>query len=163
MRYLVDENGEILNEFTENDVVTTLNPNDRILRNTSVEYLKGTVAINIRFFKVSILALQNLNKHASEIWTILPYVDYATGILTHPNGRLVRPKALASKLRKKRRSGAMIIKELCDLDVLHKHKDGRTYFYTFNPYIAIRSKRITKELYDEFKDTIYRDKEWEYK
>ncbi len=158
MQYIVDETGEVLEQIEEGKFATVLGPSDRIIRGATIEYLKGTVFINLKFYKVSISAMTKLSKYASEIWDLMPYVDYTTGILTYHNGKIIRPRGLSTILKRKRRSGSNIIKTLIDLDVIHKHREGRTFFFTFNPYIAMKGKRVTKDLYEEFKDTIYRER-----
>ena len=156
MQYLVDENGVVLEEIKENQSFAIINQNDRIIKSGTIEYLKGTVSLNYRFVKINIDAFEELYKYAREIWLILPYIQYTNGVLAYSNGRVIHPKGLSGILKKKRRSGSSTIKLLCDLDVIHKHKDGRTYYYTFNPYIACKSKRITQVLFEDFKNTKYR-------
>lgn len=163
MKYIVDENGEVLETVSENQNVAIVNYGDRVVRNNSIEYLKDTVAINLRFAKISIEAIKQADKYCREMVMLMPYIQYSTGILMYSNGRLVRPRGLASILKRKRRSGSSVIKELIEMDIIHKHVDGKTYFYTFNPYVAIKSRRVDKALYDEFKDTRYRDKMLEFK
>ena len=36
-------------------------------------------------------------------------------------------------------------------DIIHKHKIKNKNYYTFNPWIASRGKRVSMELYDDFK------------
>ena len=147
-KYLVDEFGEVLDVIIEGD---------RIVKGEAVEYLLGTVEVKFKkFYKVNELVCANLSKYGQFLFLILQYIGFADGILIFANGRKVRPKHLAGMLGKKNRSGARIINELINNDIIHKHKDGRTYYFTFNPYIAIKGNRITKDLYDEFKDTKYR-------
>lgn len=147
-KYLVDESGVVLD---------TINEGDRIVKGGAVEYLLGTVEVKFKkFYKVNELACADLSKYGQFLFLVLQYIGFADGILIFANGRKVRPKHLAGMLGKKSRSGARIINELIENDIIHKHKDGRTYYFTFNPYIAIKGNRITKELYDEFKDTKYR-------
>lgn len=159
MQYIVNENGEVLDTIPEGSSAVVMEYGDRLVKRGTIEYLKGTVTIDYKFYKISIEALKKLSEYAVQIWQILPYVNYATGILLHSNGKPIRPRKLASILKKKRRSGSYTIAKLIELDVIHRHKDGKTYYFTFNPYIAIKSKRITKELYDEFKNTEYRERE----
>ena len=155
MQYIVDENGEVLETIPEGSSAVVVEYGDRIVKRGTIEYLNGTVEINYKFYKVSIEALKELSDYAAQIWKIIPYVNYATGMLLHSNGKPVRPRKLASILKKKRRTGSDAINKLIELDVIHRHRDGKTYYFTFNPYISVKSKRITKELYDEFKGTKY--------
>lgn len=157
MHYLVDENGEVKEIFKEDENVTKLKKGDRVVRGGSIEYLLGTITVRFnKFIKVNDLACIELQKYGDYIFLLFQYVGFADGILTFSNGRRLRPKFLYGLLNKKRKKGSTIVKELIDLDVLHKHKDGRTYYFTFNPYVAVKGNRITKELYEEFKNSKYK-------
>lgn len=157
MQYLVDENGVVKETFDENESVTKLKRGDRVVRGGSIEYLLGTITVKFnKFIKVNDLACIELQKYGDYIFLLYQYVGFADGILSFSNGRRLRPKFLYGLLGNKRKKGSTIVKELIDLEVLHKHKEGRTYYFTFNPYVAVKGNRITKELYDEFKDSKYK-------
>lgn len=157
MQYLVDENGVVKETFDENESVTKLKKGDRVVRGGSIEYLLGTITVKFnKFIKVNDLACIELQKYGDYIFLLYQYVGFADGILSFSNGRRLRPKFLYGLLGSKRKKGSTVIKELIDLEVLHKHKEGRTYYFTFNPYVAVKGNRITKELYEEFKDSKYK-------
>lgn len=161
MQYITDENGEILDVIEENERYLKAKSGDRVVRGGTIEYLNGTVPIKFHFIKLNDKACNELCEYGNILFPLFQYVDFSTGILRFSNGRLVRPKHLASILRRKRRSGTKIASELIELDVLHKHKEGNTFYYTMNPWILLKGKRITKELYEEFKNTKYRNIDWE--
>lgn len=102
------------------------------------------------------MVCQDVFKYSSELFILFKYVNFQTNILTWQNGRLIRPKQLAGILRKKRRSGNEIIRNLIADDILHKHKDGKTFYYVMNPYVCIKGREISKAVYDEFRYTKYR-------
>ncbi len=157
MQYLVDENGEVKEIFKEDESVARLKKGDRVVRGGSIEYLLGTITVKFnKFIKVNDLACLELKKYGDYIFLLFQYVGFADGILSFSNGRRLRPKFLYGLLASKRKNGSTVVKELVELEVLHKHKDGRTYYFTFNPYIAVKGNRITKELYEEFKDSKYK-------
>lgn len=158
MQYLVDENGEVKEIFTEEEHIAKLQRGDRVVRGGSVEYLLGTMAVKFnKFLKVNDLACAELKDYGTDLFQLFQYVGFSDGILAFSNGRRLRPKYLYGLFSKKRRKGSTIVKELIELDVIHKHKDGKTYYFTLNPYIAIRGTRISTELYDEFKNTKYKE------
>lgn len=157
MKYLVNEDGEVIESFGENQLLAKIDDGDRVIKKSSIEYLLGTVPVKFnKFIKINETACKSLYHHGNALFSLFNYVGFADGILVFSNGRKVRPKHLASVLRKKRYSGSKTIIDLIKLDVIHKHKEGRTYYYTMNPYICIKGNRITRELYDEFKNTEYR-------
>lgn len=157
MRYLVDENGEVKEVLNDEENFVKLKNGDRVVRGGSIEYLLGTITVRFnKFIKVNDLACLELEDYGNYIFLLFQYVGFGDGILSFSNGRRLRPKFLYGLLGKKRRKGSSVVKELLDLDVLHKHKDGRTYYFTFNPYVAVKGNRITKELHEEFKNSRYK-------
>lgn len=157
MKYLVDENGEVKEVFNEDEQIAKLKTGDRVVRGGSVEYLLGTVSVKFnKFLKINDLACIELKDYGNDLFQLFQYIGFSDGILSFSNGRKLRPKYLYGLFSKKRRRGSTIVKELIELDVIHKHKDGRTYYFTFNPYIAIRGTRISTELFEEYKDTKYK-------
>lgn len=162
MKYIVDEYGEVLDTLNENESAVKIRTGDRIVRAGSIEFLEDTVPIKIKFIKLNPIACDELNEYGNALFCLFQYVNFQTGILMFSNGRKVRAKHLAGILRKKRRSGSQIIKELIDLDVLHKHDEGKTCYYTMNPYLCLKGKRVSKSLYEEFKNTKYRNVDWEF-
>lgn len=157
MHYLVDENGEVKEVFNEEDHIAKLKNGDRVIRGGSVEYLLGTISVRFnKFIKVNDLACIKLKEYGNDIFQLFQYVGFGDGILAFSNGRRLRPKFLYGLFSKKRRKGETVVKQLVDLDLLHKHKDGKTYYFTFNPYVAIKGTRISTELYEEFKNTKYK-------
>lgn len=162
MRYVVDEYGEVLETLGNDEKTVKIRSGDRVLRSASIEFLEETVPIKIKFIKLNPIACSELPKYGDELFALFKYVHFQTGILLFSNGRKVRPKHLAGILRRKRRSGSKVVAELIEKDVLHKHKDGNTFYYTMNPYLCLKGKRVTKSLYEDFKSTKYRNIEWEF-
>jgi hypothetical protein len=144
--FVVKGSGEIVREIQQGD---------RILTDNSVKHLTDTMPIKNKFLKVNDMALSKLDIHSGFICCLLPYISFTDGALRHGNGCYLTAnnynKISPRYFRKQ-------IKELIDLDVIHKCKNySGSFFYAFNPYIAMRGKRITKELYEEFKETKWRD------
>ena len=146
------ETGEILEELEDNESYAKIADGDMLIKKNSITYLKGTVSFanKYNFVKLNVTAIKDLSKYGSSIVLLFDKIGYESGILTHSNGKLIKPKSLAGLLKKSNRTGALIIKDLIDMEVLKKHRMGRTYYYTFNPWIATKGKRITRDLYDDF-------------
>ena len=162
MKYLTNEHGEILQEINDQEQFVKISSGDRVIRRGSIEYLENSVAIKFHFIKLNDKACEDLYEYGNYLMTLFKYVEFGTGMLKYSNGKLIRPKRLASVLRRKRRSGTSIINKLIELDILHKHKDGKTFYYTMNPYFCLKGRRVNKSLYEEFKNTRYRDIDWEF-
>lgn len=162
MKYLVDENGEVLDTLNDSEQFVKTKKGDRIVRSTTIEFLEDTVPVKIKFIKLNPIACDELAMYGDELFCLFKYVHFQTGMLVFNNGRKVRPKHLAGILRRKRRSGSKVVAELIEKDVLHKHKEGKTYYYTMNPFICLKGKRVNKSLYEEFMKTKYRNLEWEF-
>ena len=157
IKYVVNEHGEVLKTINDDEDIATLQTGDRILRRNTRKYLENTVAINYgRFIKLNPDICESVFKYSRELFLLFKYVNFQTNILTWQNGRFIRPKQLAGILKKKRRTGNDIINNLIDEDIIHKHRDGKTFFYVINPYICIQGKEIPKWVYEEFKMTKYR-------
>ena len=158
MKYVVNEEGEILETIESNEKIAKLKSGDKVVRNTSIEYLLGSIEVKFKkFYKINENACLELCKYGNIIINLLPYIGFADGKLIFVNGKYVRPKHLCGMFGKKTKSGNKIIQELIENDMIHKHKDGKTYYFTFNPYIAIKGTRITEELYEDFKNTKFRE------
>ncbi|MFA5407695.1 MAG: hypothetical protein WC343_02875, partial [Bacilli bacterium] len=117
-RYIVNDEGEILQE---------LNQGDRILTDNSVKHLTDTMAIKNRFVKMNDVAMRELSVYMPFISLIVPYVSFTDGALRHGNGRYLKAsnytKTTPRYFRKQ-------IKELIDLDVIHKCKNyNGSFFY----------------------------------
>lgn len=162
MRYVVTENGEVLETLEDNENYIKTQKGDRVVRSSSLEWLEDTIPVKIKFIKLNPATCEELAKYGSELFCLFKYVHFQTGILVFSNGNKVRPKHLAGILHKKRRSGSRVIAELIEQDILHKHKEGTTYYYTMNPWVCLKGRRVSKSLYEEFMKTKYRDIEWEY-
>jgi len=150
---LVDyDTGSIVDTLKDDEVFTKVCAGDMVVKNNSVTYLKNSVSFinQYNFVKVNVEVLKELYKYGKELSVLFGYISYQTGVLCHSNGKILTPRTLAKILKKSNRAGYLIIKDLIDEDILRKHKNGKSYYYTFNPWIAVKGKRISKSLYDEF-------------
>lgn len=148
IRYLVDQDGEVLN---------TLNEFDRIVRHGQSEFISETTKINFNFVKINVDALANI-ENSKYVSKILQFIEFGTGILKYKNGRVIKKNIdLGRKMSDNEKVGYRIVKQLMKEDVIHRHitSDMGVYF-TFNPFIAHSGKRVPKELYNEFYSSKWR-------
>lgn len=146
------ETGEIVDVLKDNETFTKVSVGDIVVKNNSVAYLKNSVNFinQYNFVKVNVEACKELSEYGKELVALFNYISFQSGVLCHSNGKTLTPRTLARILKKSNRAGYLVIKNLIDEDIIHKHKNGKTFYYTFNPWIAVKGKRISKILYDEF-------------
>lgn len=140
--YLVNDDGTIEDELDSGNVFLT---------QKQIDYLNGAKKIRSHFLKVNDVYLSELVEVAEPVMILLQHITYFTGVISFRNGRVMHTQAMIQKLKRRSRSGHSIINKLIELDVIHRKREGRKYYYIFNPFIAHRGPRIAKELYEEFR------------
>lgn len=142
-RYIVAENGEILEE---------LDSRDRILRNGSIEYLGGTQVIKYNFGKINVDCLKYINdSDLRYAINLLEYVELTTGILKFKNGRTISSASKMWKVFKvHERTAQIIVRRLIKEDIIHRCKDRSGTYFLYNPYIFHVGRRISKDLASDF-------------
>lgn len=152
-KYIVNEDGTIVDEISENDIIVKMNHGDRILRKKSIDYFQDTKEIKKRFVKVNDQATNMLSKYGKYICLLLKYVGYKDGILRFNNGIYLSNKSISKIFGINERNTIRVLDDLIKEDVIHKHKEKNRNYYTFNPWVASKGKRISIDLYNEFKMT----------
>lgn len=152
-KYIADENGVVIEEIKDDEIVIKVGQGDRIIRKNSIDYFHDTKELKKRFVKVNDQALSLLSKYGKYICLLIKYVGYMDGILKFSNGIYLSNKGIAKIFMITERNAIKIIEDLVKEDVIHKHKNKNKNYYTFNPWIASRGKRVSIELYNEFKMT----------
>ena len=152
-KYIVNEDGTIVDEISENDIIVKMNHGDRILRKKSIDYFQDTKEIKKRFVKVNDQATNMLSKYGKYICLLLKYVGYKDGILRFNNGIYLSNKSISKIFGITERNTIRVLDDLIKEDVIHKHKEKNRNYYTFNPWVASKGKRINADLYYEFKMT----------
>ena len=150
-KFFVTESGEILEVIEENDVFIKMSHGDRIVRKKSLDYFSDTKDLKKRFIKVNDQAVFILNKYGKYICILLRFVGYLDGILKFNNGIYLNNNTISKIFNVNLRNTIKILNELLKEDIIHKHKIKNKNYYTFNPWIASRGKRVSIELYDDFK------------
>jgi hypothetical protein len=145
---LIDENGEVLTE---------LNDNDRILRSSSIEYLKDTEVWEIEhFFKGNIdelkMITQELSTYArSVLFSILPYISYTDCCLKSERDTLSFDD-LQKICNISQGKLCDVLEELRKKDIICRAKNSRETIYFINPWIVCRGNRINRVLQTMFKN-----------
>jgi hypothetical protein len=152
-RYIVNENGEVIEEINDETAIVKVNYGDRILRKKTIDYFKDSITLKHKFVKANDLALYNTNSYAKYINKLLIFVGYMDGILKFSNGVFLKNKHISEIFEINTRNTNRVMNELAKQDIVHKHKKDKVIYYTFNPWIACRGKRIDIDLYNEFKMT----------
>ncbi len=152
-KYIVNDNGEVIDVIHDNDIFVKMNNGDKIVRKTSIDYFKDTKEIKKRFIKVNDKAINLLNKYGKYICLLLKYVGYMDGVLRFNNGIYLTNQNISKIFEVNNRNTIKILNDLIKEDVIHKHKEKNKNYYTFNPWIASKGKRVSVDLYNEFKMT----------
>lgn len=160
-KYITNEKGVIIDEIKDNETIIKLGNGDRIVRKQSIDYFEDTKEIKKRFVKVNDNAVGTLYVYGKYICLLLKYVGYMDGILRFNNGIYLSNKSISKIFKISERNTIKILDDLIKEDVIHKHKDKNKNYYTFNPYIASKGKRVSIDLYNEFKMTEWATKSQE--
>ena len=160
-KYIVNDDGVIIEEIKDNDTFVKIGHGDRVLRKSSIDYFQDTKEIKKRFIKVNDQATNMLSKYGKYICLLLRYIGYMDGILKFSNGIYLTNKSISKIFGISERNAIKILDDLIKEDVIHKHKDKNKNYYTFNPWIASKGKRVSTDLYNEFKMTEWVNKSQE--
>ena len=152
-KYIANEHGVVIEEIEDNEVLIKLGSGDRVIRKKSVDYFEDTKEIKKRFVKVNDQATNMLSKYGKYICLLLNYIGYMDGILRFNNGIYLSNKSISKIFGITERNTIKILDDLIKEDVIHKHKEKNKNYYTFNPWIASKGKRVSINLYNEFKMT----------
>ncbi len=150
--YIVDENGEVLQEIDDIDRLVSLEYGDRVLRKGTLKYLNDSIDINYHFIKINPKIFDKYCKKYSILSYLVCHVGYMDNICSYDNGKIIRIKDLpkvcgVSEITVKRQLKGMI-----EEDVIHKvpYKKNQKCLM-INPFLCMRGKRIYKSTYEEFR------------
>ena len=149
-RYLVDESGEILEEYS---------PSDRIIRSGSIEFLRGTEVIRFNFGKLNVDCVKYIDsKVLRYAIDLMEYIEIGSGILRFKNGRTIKSASKMGKIifNVHTRTAQGIVRNLIKEDIIHKCKDSNGMYFMYNPFIIHVGRRLSKDLVNEFKNSKWR-------
>ena len=152
-KYVVDSEGVVIEEIADNETVVKINRGDKVLRKKQIDFFEESIDLKKRFIKVNDRATFFLSKYGKYICILFKFVGYLDGILKFNNGIYLSNKSISKVFGINERNTIKVLNELIKEDVIHKHKIKNKNYYTFNPWIASRGKRISMDLYNEFKMT----------
>lgn len=146
VKKIVNSDGEIVGKIFDGD---------RIIRKSSIEYLKNTEKSMIdNFIKISnesIDVLLELNLSEIKIFLIAcKYIRYESGLIAFKNGNPLSYKDFATLLNVHEVTASKKIESLIKKNILCRERNGNKVYYYGNPNIFCKGKRINKELYKKF-------------
>lgn len=154
-RVIIDtETGEILDE---------LNKGDKIVRASSVEYLKTTVDMvdfnDCKFIKLQHSFMDYIDELTpSELkitLNLMRYIRYGTGKITYDNGKIMCTSDMAKEFGINERNIYKMLKSLCDKEIICRGKEGKNYVYYMNPFICLKGNRVSVDLIKMFEKSKY--------
>ena len=157
---VVSEDGEIL---------TTIEPGDRILRKKSVEHLKELQEWNIsHFYKGNIdenrKQLEFLSVYErSFLYTIATYIGYEDCCIKHDNGKPLNFDTLVSLSGMARKKCSEVINSLIKKDILYKGRNSSGLQYFVNPWMFSKGKniqRVLKTMFRNYKVRVRNNQRW---
>lgn len=156
--YIVNENGEVLQEIDDINKLVSLDDGDRILRRGTIEYLKDTTVVKYHFIKINPKIFDKYCKKYSILPYLICHVGYMDNVCSYENGKIIQIKDLpkicgVSEITIKRQ-----LKGLIEDDVVHKvpYKKNQKCLM-INPWLCCRGKRIYLSTYEEFKLSVLRN------
>ena len=157
--YVVDENGEILDTISSADNYVKLSDGDKVVRKGVLQYLSDTKDIKYKFIKINPLIWGDVTTKYPILNYLIYYIGYMDNILVYKNGKNIQMKDIYKLCNVSESTAKRQIKKLLEDDIIHKVKSKKkTTYLVVNPYICMRGRRIYITLYEEFKNSIWKDK-----
>lgn len=156
--FLVDENGEILDETSEDgEVFTKLTIGDRVYRKSGEEETPRLRTIDMRFVKVNIHEIGRIGRKYPIFLRMIEYIQYQSNKLAFSNGKPINRQNLARVCGVCKNTVDTQLRGLIKEDVIKGVKDGRNCIYYVNPYIAHFGKQVYESVEKMFSSTIYKE------
>lgn len=152
-KYLVDENGTILEEVDDIYRYAKLEPGDRIIRNGTIQYLSESIDLKYHFIKINPNIYYKYAKKYSILDTLACHIGYMDNICMFRNGKLITLKNIDSLCDVSKSTVKRQINRMIKEDLLHKIKDGKKTYFMINPWLCHRGRRISMKTYNEFKES----------
>lgn len=146
---VIGDNGEIL---------TRINPGDRILRANSIAYLDSCYIWKVEhFYKGNAAEMKKLMEELTPnekafLFSIAVYVGYEDCCLKYDNGDELTTNDLIGLSGLGRSTTFETINGLIKKDILYKGRNSKNRQYFINPWIFCKGNRINKVLKTMFKN-----------
>lgn len=154
--FLVNANGEVVQEVPRGQIFTYLNEGDRVYRKDGVENIEKSAPINMRFGKINLKELANIGHKYPIFLDITNYVQYGTGKLVFRNGLPVHRSDLPKICNVSKNTIDRQLKGLMRDDIIKSVRDDKKIVYFMNPYVLHLGANMRQSLIDLFADTEYK-------
>ncbi len=153
--FLVDENGEVINEVPRGKMFTYLDEGDRVFRRDRIDEIDRMSPVNMRFGKINLTDAAIIGHKYPIFLDLMKYVQYGTGKLVFRNGLPVSRDSFPRICNVSSHTIDRQLKGLMKDDVIKAVRNGKNKIYYMNPYILHLGQKIRNALVDLFKDTFY--------
>lgn len=154
VQYIVNEEGEVVDEVSSDETIVKLRPGDRVYRKSTENKKDKMVSIKFPFIKLNLDAAWELTKYRLS-FLLMCYIEYQTGRLVFKNGMPINRKNLAKACGVSQVTINRKLPILIEHEIVKVVKDGRDDVFFFNPFIAHIGKQVTNSLYEMFKDSYW--------
>lgn len=155
--YLVDKDGEIINEIDPKSSRVVVESLDKIKRGgVPLSKIENSKRIKFRFAKVNMANIVDVKKVTPFFIELIPYISYFDNILRFDNGVKINSTNIGLIYGEKntsRQYGNRLIKKLVDEDIVHKYGVGKSSYLVVNPWICYCGKTIQIDVAQEFENT----------
>lgn len=149
------------------EVLRELHDGDRIIRNTSLNYLNNSKKSDLkgrRFVRVDssegLKLLNELNAHERSVLFVLQYyVAYESGLIQFPNGNEIGFEDICMLTGYSREKTSTVLSSLIKKDIIYKGKNSRKVQYYMNPWVASKGVIVNPTLKEMFKNYRIRSKD----
>lgn len=150
--YIVDENGEVLQEIDDIDRLVSLEYGDRVLRKGTLNYLNDSIDVKYHFIKINPKTFDKYCRKYSILPNLITTIGYMDNICSYDNGKIIRIKDLHKVCGVSETTIKRQLKGLIEDDIIHKvpYKKNQKCLM-INPWLCMRGKRIYKSTYEEFR------------
>lgn len=155
--YLVDKDGEIINEIDpKKDRIVVQSLKDIKREGAPLSKIENSKRIKYRFAKVNMANIVDVKKVAPFFIELIPCISYFDNILRFDNGVKINSTNIGLIYGEKntsRQYGNRLIKKLVDEDIVHKYGTGKSSYLVANPWICYCGKTVQIDVAQEFENT----------
>lgn len=150
------------------EIINYLNAGDKIIKGETIEYLQTTVELENNFIKIftdnMMPVIEQLKDGRNKVdfnalslmFYLIQFISYKSGLLQHPNGKPLTTDFIINDFSMNRTDIYRCLKLLKDKQIIAiVLREDRKQYYMFNPFIAIKGKRVDKTSIHTFLDTQY--------
>lgn len=161
MKYVVNEEGEVLNEIEDEGNVVILRAGDRVIRGDSIHSYRSRIAnaskMDYRFIKINDRHIYSASRGVPLFTALLSFINYEDNLLMFSNGKSINASNLSRYTKMSYSTCRRQLDTLVERDVIKKVRSNNKILYYFNPYIAIRGKYISNNTLSMFRESEYRE------